>query len=169
MMAAIANRGWFYTPHILKEVNGKPIEDSNYTEKKYTTVSPENFEPVIEGLHDVYNYGTANFLKVPGIEICGKTGTAENFTKIDGKKTQLTDHSVFIAFAPKENPKIALAILVENGYWGARYAGRIASLLIEKYLKGEITRTDLEKWVLENSLQDEYAKPVSGEPFKINQ
>lgn len=169
MMAAIANRGWFYTPHILKEVNGKPIEDSNYTEKKYTTVSPENFEPVIEGLHDVYNYGTANFLKVPGIEICGKTGTAENFTKIDGKKTQLTDHSVFIAFAPKENPKIALAILVENGYWGARYAGRIASLLIEKYLKGEITRTDLEKWVLENSLQDEYAKQVSGEPFKINQ
>lgn len=169
MMAAIANRGWFYTPHILKEVNGKPIEDSNYTEKKYTTVSPENFEPVIEGLHDVYNYGTANFLKIPGIEICGKTGTAENFTKIDGKKTQLTDHSVFIAFAPKENPKIALAILVENGYWGARYAGRIASLLIEKYLKGEITRTDLEKWVLENSLQDEYAKPVSGEPFKINQ
>lgn len=168
-MAAIANRGWFYTPHILKKVNGKPIEDSNYTEKKYTTVSPENFEPVIEGLHDVYNYGTANFLKVPGIEICGKTGTAENFTKIDGKKTQLTDHSVFIAFAPKENPKIALAILVENGYWGARYAGRIASLLIEKYLKGEITRTDLEKWVLENSLQDEYAKQVSGEPFKINQ
>ena len=80
----------------------------------------------------VYKSGTAQFLQVPEIEICGKTGTAENFTKINGKKTQLTDHSIFVAFAPKDNPTIAISVLVENGYYGSRWAGRIASLMIEK-------------------------------------
>ena len=142
--------------------------DSKYTTKHNTTIDKEHFEPVIEGLFDVYNEGTARFLQVPGIEICGKTGTAENFTKIDGERTQLTDHSIFIAFAPKDNPKIAIAVLVENGYFGARFAGRIASLMIEKYINGSITRTDLEKWVMERTLEHEYDKPFSGEPFKIN-
>ena len=116
----------------------------------------------------MYNEGTAWFLQVPGIEICGKTGTAENFTKIDGVRTQLTDHSIFIAFAPKDNPKIAIAVLVENGYYGARWAGRIASLMIEKYIKGEVTLKQMEKLVLEKSLEDEYLKPYSGQPFTIN-
>ena len=102
------------------------------------------------------------------VEIAGKTGTAENFTKIDGKRVQLTDHSIFVAFAPVDNPQIAIAVFVENGYWGSRYAGRIASLMVEKYIKGEITRTDMEQWILENGLKDEYAKPLSGEPFIIN-
>ena len=88
--------------------------------------------------------------------------------KIDGKRVQLTDHSIFVAFAPVDNPKIAIAVFVENGYWGGRYAGRIASLMIEKYLKGTITRTDMEDWILSHSLEDEYAKPLSGEPFIIN-
>ena len=167
--AAIANKGWFVRPHILKGVEGNQIKDSLYTSKNYTTIDKEHFDPVIQGMNDVYNYGTAQFLKVPGIEICGKTGTSENFTKINGERVQLTDHSIFVAFAPKENPKIALAVFVENGYWGARYAGRIASLMIEKYLKDEITRKDLEKWIMSHSLEDEYAKPYSGEPFKINQ
>ena len=169
MTAAIANKGWFYTPHILKEVNGSPIKDKEYTEKKVTTISPQHFEPVIQGMHEVYKSGTAATLQIPGIEIAGKTGTAENFTKIDGKRVQLTDHSIFIAFAPVENPKIAMAVFVENGYWGGRYAGRIAGLMIEKYLKGEITRTDMEDWILTHSLEEEYAKPLSVEPFKINQ
>lgn len=168
MTAAIANRGWYYTPHILKEINGEPIKDEEYTQKKHTTISPQHFEPVIEGMHDVYKSGTAAALGVSGIEIAGKTGTAENFTKIDGKRVQLTDHSIFIAFAPVDDPKIALAVFVENGYWGGRYAGRIAGLLIEKYLKGEITRTDMEEWILSHSLEEEYAKPLSGEPFIIN-
>jgi len=81
----------------------------------------------------------------------------------------LTDHSIFIAFAPKENPKIALAVFVENGYWGARYAGRISSLIIEKYLKRKITVKRLEDWVMSHSLEEEYNKPYSGVPFKINQ
>ncbi|MFL1894160.1 penicillin-binding protein 2 [Aquimarina sp. 2-A2] len=169
MTAAIANRGYFHTPHIIKAIDNKPIEDKNYTVPKKTSIDKEHFEPVVEGMHQVYTQGTASFLQVEGIDICGKTGTAENYTKINGERVQLTDHSVFIAFAPKENPKIALAVFVENGYWGARYAGRIASLMIEKHLKNSISRKDLEDWVLSHSLEDEYAKPYSNEPFKINQ
>lgn len=169
MTATIANRGWFYTPHILKKVNGSSIKEKEYTEKKHTTIDPRHFDPVVEGMHEVYISGTASSLRIPNIEIAGKTGTAENFTKIDGKRVQLTDHSIFIAFAPVDNPKIAIAVFVENGYWGGRYAGRIAGLMIEKYLTGEITRTDMEKWILSNSLEEEYQKPYSGEPFRINQ
>ena len=169
MTAAIANRGYFYTPHMLKKIDNTPIQNENYTKPKQTTIKKENFEKVIEGMERVYTRGTASFLQVPGISICGKTGTAENFTKIDGERVQLTDHSIFIAFAPKDDPKIALAVFVENGYWGARYAGRIASLMIEKYIKGEISIKYIEDWVLTHSLEEEYAKPYSGEPFKINQ
>jgi len=118
---------------------------------------------------NVYNYGTARWVKIPGIEIAGKTGTVENYVRIDGERMQLTDHSVFVAFAPVENPQIALAVYIENGYYGSRYAGHIASLLIEKYIKGEITRKDLEKRMLEKTLEHEYAKPYSGEPFEINE
>jgi len=168
MTAAIANKGWFYTPHILKSIEGQPIKDPEFTEKKFTTIDSKHFIPVIEGMHQVYKVGTASALQIPGIEIAGKTGTAENYTKINGKRTQLTDHSIFIAFAPVDNPKIAIAVFVENGYWGGRYAGRIASLMIEKYLKKTITRTDMETWVLTHSLEDEYAKVISGEPFTIN-
>jgi penicillin-binding protein 2 len=167
MAAAIGNRGYYYTPHIIKTIEGDTIP-SKFTTPKYTTIDRKHFEPVIEGMFDVYNDGTAKALKVEGIEICGKTGTAENFAIIDGKKTQLTDHSIFVAFAPKDNPKIAIAVFVENGYWGSRFAGRMASLMIEKYIKGNITRTDLENWILTHSLENEYAKPISGEPFKIN-
>lgn len=167
MAAAIGNRGYYYTPHIIKNIEGDTVS-SNFTTPKYTTISKQHFEPVVEGMFDVYNKGTAKYLQIPGIEICGKTGTAENFTRIDGEKVQLTDHSIFVAFAPKDNPKIAIAVFIENGYWGSRFAGRIASLMIEKYLKGTISRTDMENWILTHSLENEYAKPLSGEPFKIN-
>ena len=112
---------------------------------------------MISGLFDVYNFGTAHGLNVEGIDICGKTGTAENFAKIGGKRVQLEDHSIFVAFAPKDNPKIAIAIMIENGGFGATIAGPIASLMIEKYLRHKITRTDLEKRTLERSLQSRYA------------
>ncbi|HZW78749.1 MAG TPA: penicillin-binding protein 2 [Flavobacteriaceae bacterium] len=166
--AIIANRGWYYTPHIVKNIIGPDTIPSQYKVKHYTTVSPKHFEPIVEGMHQVYKRGTASSLQVPGIEIGGKTGTAENFTRINGKRVQLTDHSIFIAFAPVDDPKIAIAVFVENGYWGSRWAGRIAGLMIEKYLKGEISRTDMEKFILEGSLEDEYAKPWSGQPFSIN-
>ncbi len=168
MMAAVANEGYYYTPHIIKKIKNHTI-DKKYTTKHVTTVDKQYFKPVIEGLYAVYNEGTARSLKVEGIDICGKTGTAENFTKINGVRTQLQDHSIFVAFAPKDNPKIAIAVFIENGYWGARWAGPIASLMIEKYLRTKITRTDLEKRMLEGSLQSEYAKVTSGQPFRINQ
>lgn len=167
--ATIANRGWYYTPHIVKGIEGQTeLIPEKYRTKNVTTIDPANFEPVVEGMFGAYNYGTAAGVQIPGIEICGKTGTAENYTKIDGKRQQLTDHSIFVAFAPKDNPKIAIAVFVENGYWGGRYGGKIASLMIEKHIKGEITRTDLEDWILSHSLEEEYAKPLSGKPFPIN-
>ncbi|WP_340077711.1 penicillin-binding protein 2 [Leptobacterium sp. I13] len=167
--AAIANRGFYYTPHIIKKIDDNPINNASYTIPKRTTIKKAHFEPVVQGMYDVYKKGTAKGLQVKGINIAGKTGTAENFTKIDGKRVQLTDHSIFVAFAPVEDPKIAIAVFVENGYWGARYAGPIASLMIEKHIKGAISRTDLEWLMLTKSLEEEYAKPYSGKPFKINE
>lgn len=169
MIAAISNRGYFYTPHILKKIGNEEMDNPEFTQRKYTTIDRVHFEPVVQGMADVFTKGTARNLQVPGLELAGKTGTVENFTKIDGVRTQLTDHSVFVAFAPVDNPKIVLAVYIENGYFGARYAGHIASLMIEKYLKGEITRIDLEKRMLEKTLEHEYAKPYSGQPFKINE
>jgi penicillin-binding protein 2 len=167
VMAAVANQGYYYTPHVIKKIQHYDI-DAKFTTKHQTTIDQQYFPPVINGLFDVYNKGTASRLRVEGIDICGKTGTAENFTKINGVRTQLTDHSIFVAFAPKDDPKIAIAVFVENGYWGARIAGPVSSLMIEKYLKGTITRTDLEKRMYETSLEKEYAKVISGEPFSIN-
>jgi len=169
MTAAIANRGHYFTPHILKKVNGKDIAISEFTELRQTTIDRKHFEPIIQGMANVYKKGTARWVQIPDIEIAGKTGTVENFTIIDSVKTQLTDHSVFVAFAPVNKPKIAIAVYIENGYYGSRYAGHIASLMIEKYIKGEITRKDLEKRMLEKTLEHEYAKPYSGEEFKINE
>ncbi|WP_461532430.1 penicillin-binding protein 2 [Sinomicrobium sp.] len=167
--AAIANRGYYYTPHILKSVENKPIENPKFTTRKNTTIDSENFKPVIDGMAQVYTSGTGRWFQIPDVNIAGKTGTAENFVRIDGKRAQLTDHSIFVAFAPVEDPKIAIAVFVENGYWGSRYAGPIASIMIEKYLKGEVTRKDLEKRMLESSLENEYAKPLSGKSFAINE
>lgn len=167
MMATVANEGYYYTPHMIKKIEGQTI-DKKFTTRHTTTIDKQYFKPMIQGLFDVYNMGTARSLRVEGIDICGKTGTAENFTKINGKRTQLTDHSIFVAFAPKDNPRIAVAVFVENGYWGARWAGPIASLMIEKYLRGKITRTDLETRMLNGSLEVEYAKVTSGVPFTIN-
>ncbi|GER58179.1 penicillin-binding protein 2 [Patiriisocius marinus] len=167
--AAIANRGWYIKPHMIKHIQDSDTIPSKYTTVNKTTIDPKHFDPVVEGMHQVYLNGTATFLQVPGIDICGKTGTAENFKRIDGVTRQLTDHSVFIAFAPKDDPKIAIAVFVENGYWGARWAGRMASLMIEKYIKGEVTLKAMEDYVINGSLEEEYAKPYSGEPFNINQ
>lgn len=157
MMATVANEGYYYTPHIIKKIKGEKI-DPKFKVKHETTIDKEYFKPVISGLFDVYNLGTARALRVDGIDICGKTGTAENFAKIGGKRVQLKDHSIFVAFAPKDNPKIAIAVLVENGGFGSTIAGPIASLMIEKYLRKTITRVDLEKRVLGISLRDQYAK-----------
>lgn len=157
MMAAVANRGYYYTPHIVKKIKGQAL-DKKYTTKHYTTIAKEHFPAMIQGLADVYNVGTASTLKVEGLEICGKTGTAENKIRVAGKTYQLKDHSIFVAFAPKENPTIAIAVFIENGYWGSRWAGPIATLLVEKYVNGKISRKDLETRMLNGSIEDEYEK-----------
>lgn len=155
VMCAVANEGYYYTPHIIKKIENKEI-DKSFIQKKQTTIDKQHFRPVIEGLAEVYKSGTARRLQIPEIDICGKTGTVENFATVNGERTKLTDHSVFLAFAPKENPKIVIAVFIENGGFGATWAGPIASLMIEKYLKGEITRTDLEKRMLEGDLSANY-------------
>lgn len=167
-MAAIANRGWYYTPHILKKISDKPIEDEDYTVKHETGIDKENMEPIIEGMAGVYTSGTARSSRIKDVEACGKTGTAENFTVIDGKRVQLTDHSVFVSFAPKKDPKIAVAVIVENGRWGSRYAAKIASLMMAKYLGKDMEQKRIEDWILSHSLEEEYAKQYSGKDFKIN-
>jgi penicillin-binding protein 2 len=165
--AAIANRGYYIKPHFTR-LNNEMLGDSLYP-KNETGIDSKHFETVIDAMHQVVEIGTARIAKIKGIEVCGKTGTVENFIRLDGQKTQLTDHSIFIAFAPKENPKIALAVFVENGYWGARWAAPIASLMIEKYINGDVQRKWLEGQMLMGSLQEEYNKPLSGKPFEINE
>ncbi|SNR47921.1 penicillin-binding protein 2 [Lutibacter agarilyticus] len=153
MTATVANRGYYFTPHIVKNIAGVKL-DKKFTSPKQTSIDKKYFDPVIEGLFDVFENprGTATWSRVKGIEICGKTGTAEN--------PHGQDHSIFIAFAPKDDPKIALAVFVENGYWGSRWAGPIATLMIEKYLNGGTIRPREEERMLNGSLEEEYAKQL---------
>ena len=167
MIAAVANKGYYYTPHIIKQIQGDSIP-LRFRQKNIIEIEKKYFDVIEVGLAKVYKSGTGKLLNIPGIEICGKSGTAENFTKINGKKTQLTDHSIFVAYAPKNDPQIAIAVLVENGYYGSTWAGRISSLMIEKYLKGGISNKAIEKLVINKSLDEEYKKPFSDKPFKIN-
>lgn len=157
--AAIANRGYFFTPHVLKKADDKNIKDPKYLVPRKTTIDAKYYDPIIEGMHEVFKTGTGSFSLVEGIDIVGKTGTAENFVIINGVRKQLKDHSILIAFAPKDNPKIAIAVFVENGGYGSTIAGPITSLLIEKYLTKKITgnkRKWIENSMINISLQDIY-------------
>ncbi len=143
MAAVIANRGSFFIPHVVKQIGNDGSPSPLYLQKYITGISPENFEPVIEGMEGAVNGGpgsTARGARLDSIIICGKTGTAQN---PHGK-----DHSIFVAFAPKDNPQIAIAVYVENAGFGSTFAAPIASLLIEEYLTGEIKRKYLEDYVL---------------------
>lgn len=152
MTAAIANRGHYYTPHMVKAIDNKPIDDPNFTTPKFTTIDSVHFPVVINGMFDVFETGTARGSRHDTIKMCGKTGTAQN--------PHGQDHSIFVAFAPKDNPKIAIAIIVENGYWGSRWAAPIASLLIEQYLTGEVNRPAMVNRMLAGDLSDEYEKQL---------
>ena len=142
LAAIIANRGYYITPHLIKSIgeDGQPLQQ--YTEKHYTAVDAKYFETAVEAMASVVEQGTGMRAKLPDIEVCGKTGT------VDNKDRNEEDHSVFIAFAPKDNPKIALAVYVENAGQGARAAGGISGLLIEKYLKGCVERPNLQDYIL---------------------
>ena len=120
-------------------------------------------------MFDVVEKGTARIAKVNNLKIAGKTGTIENFTIINNERKQLTDHSTFIGFAPIDNPQIAISVFIENGYWGSRWAAPIASLIIEKYINGEVNRKWLEQRMLNGSLIEEYEKPYKFDLFEINE
>ena len=148
LSATVANRGWYRIPHIVKASEGVEI-DPKYYEKQYTMVDTTNFKKVIKGMWRAVNNGkgtgcTAAIAEVKGLDICGKTGTAQN--------PRGADNSVFICFAPMDDPKIAVAAYVENAGFGATWAAPIASLLIEKYLRGETSRPDLEERVMHGNL-----------------
>lgn len=138
--AAIANRGHYFIPHVVKSINEKDSIDSRFYEKQVVSIDKEYFEPVVEGMELVVTSGTARRAFVPHLTICGKTGTAEN--------PQGKDHSIFIAFSPKEDPKIAIAVYVENAGYGSTYAAPIASLMIEEYLTDSISRPYVEDQIL---------------------
>lgn len=133
LAAIIANRGYYYIPHIVRSVEGVDSLEQRFYEKQYTKVDAEHFEPIVEGMWQGVNVaGTSTRAAVAGLDICGKTGTAQN--------PHGRDHSTFLSFAPKDDPKIAISVYVENGGFGATIALPIASLLIEKYLTDTITR-----------------------------
>ena len=148
LCATIANRGYYYIPHIVKESEGVPL-DQRFKERQYTMVDTTQFPKVIKGMWRAVNSGpgmggTAWIAHVDSLEICGKTGTAQN--------PRGADNSVFICFAPMDNPKIAIAAYVENGGFGATYAAPMASLMAEKYLTGSVSRPALEKRMKEANL-----------------
>lgn len=132
--ATIANRGYYVTPHVVKDVAGEPL-DSVYSQRHYTMVDKVHYEEVVQGMRAAVLGGTCRVANLPDIEVCGKTGTAQNRGK---------DHSAFMGFAPMNDPKIAIAVYVENGGWGATYGVPIGRLMIEQYLKGKLSPEDEE-------------------------
>ncbi|HEY6083023.1 MAG TPA: penicillin-binding transpeptidase domain-containing protein, partial [Chitinophagaceae bacterium] len=138
-MCLIGNHGYYYTPHLVQSIDGDTALLHPFRMKHETThLSETDFEIVVNAMAQVVEQGTAKGAKIPGIEMCGKTGTAENYAVINGKRTKLKDHSIFAAFAPKDHPRIAICVVVENSGYGATYAAPIASLIVEKYLKDSI-------------------------------
>ena len=129
--ATIANRGYFVTPHIVKEVEGESL-DSLYSARRYTDVDKAYYDIIVEGMRNAVLGGTCRAANIPGIEVCGKTGTAQN---------RGHDHSVFMGFAPMDKPKIAIAVYVENGGFGAVYGVPIGALMMEQYLNGELSES----------------------------
>lgn len=140
-MCIIANKGYYYVPHIVRAISDSAGISPHFLEKQYTDVDPKYYDIVIDGMESVVESGTAAGSKIKDIVVCGKTGTAQN--------PHGRDHSLFVGFAPKENPKIAIGIMVENGGWGSDWGAPIATLMIEKYLRDSISRPELEKRMFE--------------------
>ena len=138
-MCLIANKGYYYTPHFVESIDNETDADTimkpfRQRHDVLTHISDTAYQAVIWGMQDVVERGTARAAAIPGINICAKTGTAENYRILEGKRVKLKDNSVFVCFAPRENPKIAIAVVVENAGFGSTWAAPIASLMMEKYL-----------------------------------
>jgi penicillin-binding protein 2 len=142
IVAIIANKGWYYTPHFVRSIGHKGPKPE-FKKRHWTMVNNKHYDAVIEGMRMVVNVpgGTGKMARLEDIVVCGKTGTVQN--------PHGEDHSVFFAFAPMNKPKIAVAVFVENAGWGGTWAAPIASLIIEKYLKGKVSDPEKEKRILE--------------------
>jgi penicillin-binding protein 2 len=172
-MALIANEGYYYTPHFVDSIEEEDNEDkialSKFrTKQAVTKISGDIFKVIKEGMHDVTVYGTAAGVKLPGHEYCAKTGTAQN--------PHGNNHSIFVAFAPKDNPTVAVAVVVENAGYGATWAGPISTLLMEKYLNDTLTTESLKKSedlakvdLMPQSIKDWYVKNKTNRPSTIEE
>jgi penicillin-binding protein 2 len=143
-MCIVANKGYFYVPHFVQKVEGHSPDDTvlnKYVEKHevLTHISDADYETVISGMQDVTEIGTARIARIDGINMCAKTGTAENYLSLEGRRTKLNNNSMFVCFAPRENPQIAIAVVIQNAGYGSKWAAPIGSLLVEKYLRDTLT------------------------------
>jgi penicillin-binding protein 2 len=145
LMCIFANKGHYYTPHFVKQID-KEGKRAEFTQKKSVLIDSNHFNVVIDAMSAVVNQdgGTARRARIDSIEVCGKTGTVQNKNK--------KDHAVFVAFAPRNNPQIAIAVYVEYSGFGGTWAAPIASLMMEKYLKGEVHNKEKEQYILEADL-----------------
>jgi penicillin-binding protein 2 len=167
-MCLIANRGYYYTPHFVQKIDNDDTDLlKKYKEKHVVAhIADTAYRSVILGMEDVVERGTGRGAIVPGITVCGKTGTAENNAIVNGVLKKLKDHAVFVAFAPRDNPKIAIAVIVENSGFGNTYASPIAGLMIEKYLRDTIARD--RRFVVERMLNFNTIDPVVREKSKLD-
>ncbi|PVH24660.1 penicillin-binding protein 2 [Sphingobacterium corticibacter] len=160
--AIVANRGFYYRPHLIKGIGDKQIVKPEFTEKISAGVDAKYYEPVIEGMSRVVNQGgSGRAVAIPGIEMCGKTGTVQN--------PHGENHAVFFAFAPRENPKIAIAVFVENAGYGGTWAAPIASMLVEKYIRDTISLPKyLQDRIYNGDLRPKPKKPVAPANTALN-
>ncbi len=145
-MCIVANHGYYYTPHLVRAVANNPKDPSlapYLVKHDVSHIADTIFKIVGLGMMDVVEHGTGTVAKMEGVEVCAKTGTVENYAMLNGVRTKLQNHSMFVAFAPRVNPKIAIAVTVENAGFGATWAGPVASLMIEKYLNDTIAKRRL--------------------------
>lgn len=160
IVCVIANKGYYYTPHIVKKIGDRSNQTRHLSEKHFVLADASNFDIIHDGMQRVTEAGTARNARFGDVIICGKTGTAQN---PHGK-----DHSLFVAFAPRHDPKIAIAVMVENAGWGADWAVPVASLMMEKYLTDTITRPDMELKLLNGNLIKDYDLPGTKPPAAID-
>jgi penicillin-binding protein 2 len=145
-MCIIANMGYYYTPHFVKSIDGETDADTSLLNKYrtkhevLTQISNDAYYAVMDGMEAVVTNGTARNAKIPGVNVCAKTGTAEKYAIVDGQRIKLENNAVFVAFAPKEDPKIAIAVVVENAGYGGTWGGPIARVLMEKYLNDTLSK-----------------------------
>jgi penicillin-binding protein 2 len=156
LAAIIANRGYYYIPHIIKSIEGRDSIDRRFYERHYTMVSARHFETIIDGMWlGVNEKGTSRLAKLDGWDVCGKTGTAEH-NRRDASGRRYPDHSTFLSFAPRNNPRIAISVYVEHGGFGSEIAVPIASLIEELYLTDTIKRPEMLDKVLNYNINYGY-------------